>query len=170
MIFLALGSNLDSSFGNRFQNIDLAISFLESYGIKIINKSSFYETPSYPNKLDPMFINAVIEIKTTLPPVDLASVNIFIEKKLERIRSKKNQPRTCDIDIIDYKSQLINFKYMEFEFFVPHKKISSRNFVLFPLREISPKWIHPETKDSIDNLINKLSDEDKNSILKIEKS
>ena len=84
--------------------------------------------------------------------------------------SKKNQPRTCDIDIIDYKSQLINFKYMEFEFFVPHKKISSRNFVLFPLREISPKWIHPETKDSIDNLINKLSDEDKNSILKIEKS
>ena len=55
MFILGLGSNLSSSFGDRFKNIDLAISCLESYKIKIIKKSSFYETPSYPNKNDNIF-------------------------------------------------------------------------------------------------------------------
>ena len=86
MTILALGSNLSSNFGNRFQNIDIAISYLESYSIKVKKKSSFYETPSYPNKNDPMFVNVVIEISTNLTPIDLASVVIFIEEKLERKR------------------------------------------------------------------------------------
>ena len=79
MIFLALGSNLPSSFGDRFVNINLAISYLESYEIQIIKKSNFYETYSHPNKEDPKFINIVISIKTYLPPVDLMSVLFFIE-------------------------------------------------------------------------------------------
>ena len=53
MILLGLGSNLSSRYGNRFENIDLAISYLESYKIKLIKKSSFYETLSYPNKENP---------------------------------------------------------------------------------------------------------------------
>ena len=96
MIFLGIGSNLSSSFGDRFKNIDLAISFLETYKINIIKKSSFYETFSYPNKSNPKFINSVIAVETKLPPVDLMSVLIFVEEKLERKRSKKNDPRTCD--------------------------------------------------------------------------
>ena len=70
MIFLGLGSNLPSSYGDRFANINLAISYLEVYGIKIINKSSFYETYSYPNKKNPKFINVVISIKTDLSIVN----------------------------------------------------------------------------------------------------
>jgi len=89
MFLLGLGSNLSSSFGNRFENIDLAVSNLESYKIKIINKSSFYETPSYPDIKNPKFINIVVEISTYLLPEDLASVLIFIEEKLERKRKKK---------------------------------------------------------------------------------
>ena len=80
MIFLGLGSNLSSKFGDRFTNINLAISFLEGYGIKVIKKSSYYETPSYPNEENPKFINIVIMAETTLPPVDLMSVLIFIEE------------------------------------------------------------------------------------------
>ena len=170
MIILGLGSNLSSSFGDRFENIEIAISYLEKYEIKVTKKSSYYETPSYPNKNNPKFINIIIEVKTHLNPTDLASVLIFIEEMLQRKRLKKNDPRTCDIDIIDYNSQIINFKYKNFDFVVPHSKLIYRNFVLFPLQEILPAWKHPETNDNISFLIERLSDEDKKSILKISKS
>ena len=170
MIFLGLGSNLPSKYGDRFTNINLAISSLEGYGIKVIKKSSFYETPSYPNKENPKFINAVILVETILPPIDLMSVLIFIEEKLERKRGKKNDPRTCDIDIIDYNSEILNLRYNNLELTVPHKELTSRNFILFPLQEISPTWKHPKTKEIISVLLQKLNDEDKNSILKIVKN
>jgi len=170
MIFLGLGSNLPSKYGDRFTNINLAISSLEGYGIKVIKKSSFYETPSYPNKENPKFINAVILVETILPPIDLMSVLIFIEEKLERKRGKKNDPRTCDIDIIDYNSQILNLRYNNLDLTVPHKELTLRNFILFPLQEISPTWEHPKTKEIISVLLQKLNDEDKNSILKIVKN
>ena len=170
MIVLGLGSNLSSSFGDRYANIEIAISYLEKYEIKVIKKSSFYETPSYPNKENPKFINVIIGVKTHLNPTDLASVLIFIEEMLERKREKKNDPRTCDIDIIDYNNQIINFKYKNLNFTVPHKDLIHRNFVLFPLQEISSEWKHPMTKDHISVLIDRLSNEDKKSILKISKS
>ena len=170
MILLGLGSNLSSSFGDRFQNIDLAVSALEGYGIQLKRKSSYYESLSYPNKKNPKFINIVIEIETHLPPEDLASVLIFIEEYLERKRKKKNDPRTCDIDIIDYNSKTIDFKYKDLDFTVPHTKLIYRNFILYPLQEILPNWKHPKTKELVSVLIKNLSNEDKNSILKIKKS
>ena len=107
---------------------------------------------------------------TYLPAEDLASVLIFVEEKLERKRIKKNEPRTCDIDIIDYNGKVMEFTYKNLIFKVPHEKLIYRNFVLFPLQEVAPKWAHPKTKDSIDVLINKLSNEEQKSILKITKS
>ena len=89
MLLLGLGSNLSSSFGDRFENLNLAISYLETYQIKIINRSSFYETPSYPDIKNPKFINLVVDVSTYLLPEDLASVLIFVEEKLERKRIKK---------------------------------------------------------------------------------
>ena len=170
MIVLAIGSNLSSNFGDRFENIDSTILHLENYGIKVLKKSSFYETPSYPDKQKPKFINVVTQVESNLPPVDLVSVLLFIENKLERKRDKKNDPRTCDIDLIDYKNQILNFKYKNLDFAVPHKKIGYRNFVLFPLQEICPEWKHPETNEKIGVLISKLNHEDKISILKVEKN
>ena len=170
MIFLALGSNLSSSFGDRFENINFAISYLEGYGIQIIKKSHFYETNSYPDKENPKFINIVISVKSHLPLVDLMSVLLFIEEKLERKRNKKNDPRTCDIDIIDFNNQILDFKYKNLNLTVPHKELIFRNFVLIPLREISPEWKHPITKENISSLINKLTDEEKKSILMIKKN
>ncbi len=133
MIILSLGSNLSSKFGDRFKNLEIAMNYLEGYGILIEKKSSFYETPSYPNTNDPKFINVIISVKTKLPPIDLMSVLIHIEEKLGRKRNKKNDPRTCDIDIIDYEQKIINFKYRDLDLIVPHERMHSRNFVLFPL-------------------------------------
>ena len=170
MIYIGIGSNLTSSFGNRFKNIELAISFLQEEKIKLIKKSSFYETPSYPNKENPKFINVVIEVSTNLTPAELASTIILVEEKLGRVRNKKNDPRTCDIDIIDFYSQIINFKYNSFVFSVPHEKLCFRNFVLFPLNEILPEWKHPKTKEKVSTLITKLTNEDRKSILKVKKN
>ena len=170
MIYLAIGSNLSSTFGDRFENINFAISYLETYGINVIKKSNFYESYSYPNKKDPKFINIIILIKTHLSPIDLMSVLLFIEEKLERKRNKKNEPRTCDIDIIDYNSQVLDFKYKDLNLIIPHKNLIFRNFVLLPLQEISPEWKHPITKESVSVLIDKLAEDDKKSILKIKKN
>ena len=170
MIFLGLGSNLPSKYGDRFTNIDLAISYLEEYGIRIMKRSSFYETPSYPNKENPKFINVVILVETILAPIDLMSVLTIIEERLERKRGKKNDPRTCDIDIIDYNSQILNLKKNNLSLTLPHKELTSRNFVLFPLQEIFPQWKHPKTKKIISILLQKLSKDEKNFILKIEEN
>ena len=156
MIYLGIGSNLSSSFGNRFENINSAIFYLQEKQINLVKKSSFYETFSYPNREDPKFINVVIEVKTSLSPQNLMKELILIEHKLERKRSKKNEPRTCDIDIIDFKNQIINFKLNNSELKIPHQSMVSRNFVLYPLKEICPNWVHPITQTTIDVLIKDL--------------
>ena len=170
MLLLGLGSNLSSNFGNRFENIDLAISYLQSHKVQLLKKSSFYETLSYPDIKNPKFINVIIEVLTHLPPEEFVSVLISIEESLERKRNKKNEPRTCDIDIIDYNGRVMDFSYKSLIFKVPHEKLIYRNFVLYPLQEISPNWVHPITKEKISNLIAKLPKEDRKSILKVKKN
>ncbi len=169
MIYLGIGSNLHSSFGNRLENINQSISLLKQRKIEVIKKSSFYESFSYPNKKNPKFLNIVIEIKTSLKPGDLMTTLLDVEKKLERKRKKKNDPRTCDIDIIDYKSESINLKLENFELIIPHKSLNERDFVLYPLKEICPDWSHPLSKISIDLLIKNLKSKN-NGITKLSQS
>jgi len=169
MIILGMGSNLPSKFGDRFNNVDLANKFLEEAEVKIIKKSSYYETPSYPDKRNPKFINIVISVSTNKSLKDLAITLADIENKFDRIRIKKNEPRTCDIDIIDYNGEICNLEINNLQYSIPHEKLSYRNFVLYPLREIVPEWKHPKTNEHINKLIENLSPEEKNSILMINK-
>ena len=76
----------------------------------------------------------------------------IIEKKLGRKKNIKNFPRTCDIDIIDFKS--LNFQEKNLQ--VPHPSLSKRNFVIVPLFEIEKGWIYPKTNTTIDKLIKNL--------------
>ena len=178
MIFLSMGSNLSSPDGNfsRFENIDSAIKILLSYGYKLVKKSSFYETPSYPDNNKPKFINVVISLKSKNINIsdedtvkELMHAIIQIENKYGRKRKKKNEPRSIDIDIIDYNGKILEIKLTESETIkVPHKRLYMRNFVLFPLKEISPDWIHPLSRKNINELIDELSEIDKKSILKIQ--
>ena len=170
MIILGIGSNLSSKFGDRIKNIDLSIQHLKENNINIIKKSSYYETPSYPDPNKPKFINVIVSIENNVSPEKLVSIIINIEKLLERKRLNKNDPRTCDIDIIDFNNEILNFNYSGLNFNVPHKDLYKRNFVLYPLLEIAPYWVHPVSKIDITALIDKLSDEEKKSILKITKN
>ena len=157
-VFLAIGSNL----GDRFRNIELAKIMLSDYRIKILKSSSFYETLSWPNIKNPKFLNVVLEIETNLRPLSLLDLCKKIEKSLGRKKSKKNSPRVCDIDILDYGKRNENNGIN-----LPHPRLHQRNFVLIPLFEISKKWTHPKFKDHIKTLILKLSKKDITSIKKI---
>ena len=159
IVFLAIGSNL----GNKKKNIELAKSKLERNNIKIIKSSKNYETLSWPNKKNPKFVNIVLKIKTSLSPKDLMKKCLYIEKELGRLRNKKNEPRICDIDIIDYDKKIIKATKSQ-NLTIPHSKMHKRNFVLLPLFEIAKTWIHPVKKVSIKDLINALDADDLRTI------
>ena len=163
MILLNIGSNLNSIKGDRLYNLKKTLELIKLQNINITKISSIYETPSYPNKKNPKFLNIGIEIVCNYSPDQLIKKFNKIEKKLQRIRGVKNQPRTCDIDLIDYDGKILNSKRLT----IPHPKAHLRNFVLFPIKEISPKWIHPMLNKKIDLLIKKLSYKLRNEITKI---
>lgn len=159
--YLAIGSNL----GNKITNIHIALSELKKNKIKIKKVSSHYLSKSWPNPLMPSFTNIVIEIETILTPLELLKICNNIELKLGRVRLKKNAPRTCDIDIIDYDKKILNIN--SDKLIIPHPEMTKRNFVLLPLFEINRSWKHPESKINIVNLINSLSIKDLRSIKQI---
>jgi 2-amino-4-hydroxy-6-hydroxymethyldihydropteridine diphosphokinase len=163
MIILNIGSNLESLKGDRFFNLKKTLEHIRLEKITIMKLSSIYETPSYPNKKNPKFLNIVIEFVCNYSPDQLIKKFNKIEKKLQRIRNVKNQPRTCDIDLIDYDGKIINSKNL----IIPHSKAHLRNFVLFPIKEISSGWIHPTLNKRIDFLIKKLSFKLRNEITRI---
>ena len=163
MILLNIGSNLDSIKGDRSFNLAETLKLIRLEKIKIIQISSIYETPSYPNEKNPKFLNIGIQIKCNYDPENLIKKFNKIEKTMQRIRGVKNKPRTCDIDIIDYDGKVLNSKIIK----IPHPKAHLRNFVLFPIREIFPNWIHPILNKEIDFLIKKLGFISRNEITKI---
>ena len=160
MIFLSIGSNLPSNISSRVKNIKTIIKMLEENNIKIIKCSSYYETPSYPDKKKPRFINVILQINFANNAYRLLEKIAIIEKKIGRIRKKTNEPRICDIDIIDFKQEIIKTKKLT----LPHPRLSNRNFVLYPLKEIYSEWNHPISKKNVDILIKNLNIDLRNEI------
>jgi 2-amino-4-hydroxy-6-hydroxymethyldihydropteridine diphosphokinase len=158
LIYIGIGSNL----GNRISNIEKAKYYLILNGINIIQSSSYYETLSWPNPNKPKFLNIVISTQNDFSPYKLLKIFKEIESKLGRKKNEKNSPRECDIDIIDYKRNILTGKIN-----LPHKRMHKRNFVLFPMLELNKNWIHPKYKINIKKLIISLSIEDIRSIKKI---
>ena len=155
-VYLGIGSNL----GNKLANIQKTKKLLLLNDIHIEDCSNYYETPSWPNRKFPKFFNIVLKIKSDHSLINLFKIIKKIEKKMGRKNTAKNYPRICDIDIIDFKG--LNFKIhtkgQNIE--IPHSKMDSRNFVIFPLFELNKRWIHPKTKCKINEIINKFKAKD----------
>ncbi len=166
MIYLNIGSNLPSKESGRENNILKAITYLKKLKLNLIKISSFYETPSYPNNSDPKFINLCIKLESNLKASELLNEIKKIEKKLGRTRIKKNEPRTCDIDIIDFKGEIIKNDDLE----APHPRLHLRNFVIYPLKEIEPNWLHPVFNKKIDSFFQELDKKSHNEITRLGKS
>ncbi len=166
MIHINIGSNLDSKYRTRFDNITIAGQLLVQSNIKIKKISNFYETPSYPNQNFPKFLNIGLLANYEDSCLSLLNINKLIEKKLGRLKSKKNEPRVIDIDIIDFKTMRENRE----ELVIPHPKCHLRNFVLYPILQIDPNWKHPILKKNARFLINKLSQKFRIEITRLNKN
>ena len=166
MIHINIGSNLNSKHGTKFENISIAINLLIDSNLKVKKISNFYETPSYPNKELPKFANIGLVAEYDLDQTNLIKKIALIEKKIGRLKTKKNDPRVCDIDIIDFKGLINATKLLH----LPHPRSHTRNFVLYPIKEIDPNWIHPILKKNVDFLINELSQKSRIEITRLRKS
>ena len=166
MIYLNIGSNLPSKEGSRENNIVKAISLLKKLNLNLIEISSFYQTPSYPDNSDPKFINLCVKLESNLKASELLIEINKIERKLGRTRIKKNEPRTCDIDIIDFNGKIIKND----ELIVPHPRLHLRNFVIYPLKEIEPNWLHPIFNKNIEIFFQELDKNSHNEITRLGKS
>lgn len=142
-VFLSLGSNL----GDRRANIKAALVLLRR-GCRVKKVSPFYETEPMYFAGQPRFYNAAAQVETGLSPADLLALTAGIEKKLKRRRARRNGPRTLDIDILFYGNRIINSPELK----IPHPKLAERAFVLSPLADIAPGFIHPVLKKSVSAL------------------
>jgi len=166
MIHLNIGSNLNSIHGSRFDNISIAINLLIGSKIEIKKISNFYETPSYPNQKFPKFINIGLLVSNNCNILKLHKTINLIQKKFGRIKTKKNDPRVIDIDIIDFNGLIEDSNKL----ILPHPRAHLRNFVLYPILEIDPKWSHPIFKKNPRFLINKLSQKSRIEITRLQKN
>lgn len=137
--YLSLGSNK----GDRIGFVQQATSLLNaSDGISLIRTSAFYESEPWGMDSKNWFVNAVVEIKTTLSPQELLTQCQRIETQLGRKRldnTKEFQDRTIDIDILFYNKEIVNDENLT----IPHKFLHLRAFTLVPLLELIPNFEHP---------------------------
>ena len=158
LVYLGIGSNL----GNKRNNIEKAKFELGQNNIKILQSSSFYESLSWPNPKNPKFLNIVLKVSTNFTLLKLLQKSKEIERRIGRKKNAINSPRECDIDILDYESKIITGKII-----LPHPRMHTRNFVLFPLFELNKDWKHPISKHNIKTLIFSLPNRDIRSIKQI---
>ena len=166
MIHLNIGSNLESNFGDKFVNISTAINLLIDSNVKFKKISNFYKTPSYPNKNFPKYVNIGALVECNFDYLLLIKKISLIEKKIGRVKSKKNDPRVCDIDIIDFNGVVKKNEFID----LPHPRSHLRNFVLYPIKEIDPHWNHPILMKNVDLLIKDLSQNSRIEITRLRKS
>lgn len=147
---VALGSNL----GDREQALSAAIHDLGTLGT-VTRVSSFVDTEPVGYLDQPRFLNAAAVLETALAPRDLLHALLRIEQKHGRDRSHGiiKGPRTLDLDLLLYDDVVLTID----ELVLPHPEMHCRGFVLQPLAEIAPGWLHPTQQRSIAELLRTLS-------------
>ena len=152
-VFIQLGSNK----GDRKKNIEKALSYLEEMIGVIIKKSNIYETTPWRAENQDNYLNQVILLKTMLNPNIVLIKAMEIEYLMGRVRLKKWSSREIDIDILFYNHEIISKHNLS----IPHKFLHERRFVLEPLNDIAPNFIHPSYNKSISELLETCSDQGK---------
>ena len=149
-IYLLLGSNLGDSLAMLNKAKDLIASEIG----QVINLSSIYSTKAWGVEDQADFLNQVLEVDSVLSPVEFLTRANEIEKKLGRVRHVKWHSRIIDIDILYFGSEIIKTEKLT----IPHPENENRSFVLVPMAEIAPEFIHPELRLSQQQLLDKCRD------------
>lgn len=151
MILIGIGSNLDGPWGNSGETVAKALRELGRDRLTLIKASRLLRSRPYGNVHQPAFVNAVAEIATHLPPEALLARLHAIERAAGRRRAKRWGPRTLDLDLLDYHGRVCGGRLT-----LPHPGIADRLFVLVPIAEIAPRWVHPVRHATARNLMQRL--------------
>ncbi|WP_294530598.1 2-amino-4-hydroxy-6-hydroxymethyldihydropteridine diphosphokinase [uncultured Fusobacterium sp.] len=153
-VYLSLGSNM----GDKRENLLEAIKRVgELENTEVVKSSTILETEPFGYIEQDNFLNACLEVKTLLTPQEFLSSILKIELDMGRVREIKWGPRVIDIDILFYDAEIIQ----EDNLAVPHPWICEREFVLEPLSEIAPNYVHPLERKTIMMLARKLKESGK---------
>ena len=158
--YIGLGSNL----GDRIANLRAAINAIRHLG-DLIAVSSVYESEPFGVEDDqPMYLNMTMAIRTHLRPTELLSQLFEIERANGRIRNCPNESRTLDLDILMIDDTILETP----ELVIPHPKMHERAFVILPLAEIAPVFVHPKLNRTVSEIASKLSDQGVHRVGKID--
>lgn len=146
-VYLSLGANL----GDREKNIADALAAIDKSVGVIYQKSGIYETSPWGYTDDNMYLNMAIEVHTCLNPVEIYSEIEKMEVSMGRVRQNAGyEARIIDIDILFYENEIINTP----ELVIPHPYIAKRRFVLEPLSDIAPEFVHPVLLKTVSLMLN----------------
>ena len=148
-VFLGLGSNV----GDREFYLRTAIEHLQSDAdVHVENQSAVIETEPFGDIEQRAFLNQVIQVATDCEPEQLLTKCLVIDQSQGRIRKEKWGPRSLDIDILFFESLQVNVQNLT----IPHPEVHKRDFMLLPLLEIAPTFVHPTLRQSIDEMLGAL--------------
>ena len=149
-VFIALGTNL----GDRHTNLRIARGSLSSQ-IALHQCSSIYKTPPWGFVEQPEFLNQVLEVRTALEPLPLLDALKAVEGQMGRLKTFRYGPRLIDLDILLYGQRILEMERLT----LPHPRMHERAFVLVPLHEIAPNFLHPVFNETITSLLNMVDTE-----------
>ncbi len=155
-IIIGIGGNINSEDGTHPIKIcNKAIRLLQKYSIEVKKQSKWYNSEAIPKSDQPNFFNCVVTASTKLNEYDVLKYLHEIEAQFGRKRNKINAPRSIDLDLIDYSNKVLNNKNLV----IPHPRAHLRKFVIGPLAEINPYWIHPILKVNVLDILKKLDNQ-----------
>ena len=144
---MALGSNLPGPFASTRDLLEAALRAFEAEGLRIIARSSWWRSAAWPDPAAPAYLNGVAVVETSLGPAEVLHTLHAIERRFGRERHVANAPRTLDLDLVAYGRQMLDDGVT-----LPHPRAHERRFVMGPLAEIAPGWVHPKLGQSAENL------------------
>ena len=152
LILIGLGANLPSSYGEPPETLRAALDRLAEAGVKTLRRSRFWHSAPVPASDQPWYVNAVAAIETSLESGPLLALLHEIEEAFGRVRGVVNAARLIDLDLLAYGREI----HGEGAPILPHPRLHQRAFVLRPLSDIAPDWVHPLSGRTLSRMIEEL--------------